>query len=141
MDTATNTLTVHRLLDAINDGALQALPDVVAAGVVDHNAVIFMQPDGPGGVAKGVAMLLEGFPDLHITVDDTVAERDTVVVRLTMTGTNTGPYRGLPEPTQRTFVAEAIAMFRLEGGKIHEIRGVADRLAMLTQLGLLPDLG
>jgi hypothetical protein len=41
---------------------LEELPEVVAPDVVDHNAVIFMQPEGPGGVREGVRMLLQGFP-------------------------------------------------------------------------------
>jgi predicted ester cyclase len=36
---------------------------------------------------------------------------------------------------------EAAAVFRVGDGKIAEIRGVADRMSMLTQLGILPDLG
>jgi hypothetical protein len=58
-----------------------------------------------------------------------------------VSGTNTGDYRGLPQPTMRAFENEAVALFRIEGGKVAEIRGAADRLGMLVQLGILPDLG
>ena len=34
-----------------------------------------------------------------------------------------------------------MALFRLEGGRIVELWGTADRMSMLTQLGLLPDIG
>jgi len=78
--------------------------------VVDHNAVIFMQPEGPGGVQEGVRMLLRGFPDLHLTIEELIAEGDRVVARFTMSGTNTGEYRGLPAPTQRHFESEAVAI-------------------------------
>lgn len=85
-----NKAVVQRLFDAINSGSLDELPEVVAPDVVDHNAVIFMQPEGPGGVQEGVRMLLQGFPDLHLTTEELVAEGDRVVVRFTMSGTNTG---------------------------------------------------
>ena len=62
-----NKAVVQRLFDAINNGRLDELPQVVAPDVVDHNAVIFMQPEGPGGVEEGVRMLLVGFPDLQLT--------------------------------------------------------------------------
>jgi ketosteroid isomerase-like protein len=44
-----NKAVVQRLFDAINNGRLDELPQVVAPDVVDHNAVIFMQPEGPAG--------------------------------------------------------------------------------------------
>ena len=44
-------------------------------------------------------------------------------------------------PTQQYFESEAIAILRIAGGRVAELRGTADRLGMLTQLGILPDLG
>jgi len=136
-----NKTVARRLFDAINNGTLDELPQLVAPDVVDHNAVIFMQPEGPGGVEEGIRMLLKGFPDLHLTIQDLLAEDARVVVRFTMSGTNTGDYRGLPAPTQQYFDSEAIAILRIADGRIAELWGTADRLGMLTQLGILPDLG
>jgi ketosteroid isomerase-like protein len=99
-----NKAVVQRLFDAINNGRLDELPQVVAPDVVDHNAVIFMQPEG-------------------------------------LSGTNTGDYRGLPAPTGQHFESEAIAILRIADGRVEELRGTADRLGMLTQLGILPDIG
>lgn len=86
-------------------------------------------------------MFLDAFPDFHAEVEDLVAEADTVVARLQLAGTNTGDYRGLPEPSERRAEWEAVAMFRLAEGRIVEIRGVADRLGMLTQLGIVREIG
>ena len=86
-------------------------------------------------------MLLQGFPDLRLTTQELIAEGDQVVARFSMSGTNTGDYRGLPVPTQQRFESEAIAIMRVADGKVAEIRGTADRLGMLTQLGILPDIG
>jgi steroid delta-isomerase-like uncharacterized protein len=136
-----NKAVVQRLFEAINNGNLDELPQVVAPDVVDHNAVIFMQPEGPGGVREGIRMLLQGFPDLRLTTEDLIAEGDRVAARFTVSGTNTGDYRGLPAPTQQHFESEAIAILRIADGRVAEIRGTADRLGMLTQLGILPDIG
>ena len=122
-------------------GNLDELPQVVAPDVVDHNAVILMQPEGPGGVQEGIRMLLEGFPDLHLSTEELIAEGDQVVARFILSGTNTGDDRGLPAPTQQHFESEAIAILRVTAGRVVEIRGTADRLGMLTQLGILPDIG
>jgi predicted ester cyclase len=136
-----NKAIAQRLFDAINNGTVDELPHVVAPDVVDHNAVIFMQPEGPGGVEEGIRMLLQGFPDLHLTTEEILAEGDKVVIRFTMSGTNTGDYRGLPAPTQQYFESEAIAILRIADGRVAELWGTADRLGMLCQLGILPDLG
>ena len=77
---------MQRLFDAINSGNLDELPLVVASDVVDHNAVIFMQPEGPDGVQEGVRMLLQGFPDLRLTTQELIAEGDQVVARFSMSG-------------------------------------------------------
>ena len=55
-----------------------------------------------------------------------------------MSGTNTGAYRGLPAPTGQHFESEAIAILRIADCRVAELRGTADRLGMLTQLGILP---
>ena len=136
-----NKAVVQRLFDAINNGRLDELDQVVTPDVVDHNAVIFMQPEGPGGVEEGIRMLLQGFPDLRLSTQELLAEGDQVVARFTMSGTNTGDYRGLPAPTQQHFESEAIAILRIADGRVTELRGTADRLGMLTQLGILPHIG
>ena len=58
-----------------------------------------------------------------------------------MSGTDTGDYRGLPAPTQQHFEGGAITILRIADGTVAEIRGTADRLGMLTQLGILPGIG
>jgi predicted ester cyclase len=90
-------------------------------------------------------MLLAGFPDLRIDVHTRIGEADTVVARLTVSGTNLGDYRGLPEPTNQHFETETetevVAIFRLADGNVAEIHGTADRLGMLVPLGIVPDIG
>jgi ketosteroid isomerase-like protein len=53
MDLQQNKAVVRHLFEVINNGELDQLRDVVDANVVDHNAVIFMQPEGPGAVEDG----------------------------------------------------------------------------------------
>jgi predicted ester cyclase len=86
-------------------------------------------------------MLFTAFPDLCADVRQVVDGGDCVAVRFDLSGTNTGDYRYLPAPSGRRAVWEAIGIFRVVDGTIAEIWGTADRLGMLTQLGLLPDIG
>jgi steroid delta-isomerase-like uncharacterized protein len=78
----------------------------------------------------------EAFPDLNITVDMQVAERDLVAVRWTARGTNTGAGNGLPA-TGRAVQITGTTLFRIADGRIAEEWTSADSLGLMKQLGLL----
>jgi steroid delta-isomerase-like uncharacterized protein len=82
--------------------------------------------------------LHQAFPDLHITVEDLIAEDDKVVGRNTVTGTHRGEYMGLP-PTGRTVAYDEIFIFRCAEGRIAETWGAVDVISQMKQLGLIPD--
>jgi predicted ester cyclase len=92
-------------------------------------------------MAEGIRMLLVAFPDLSAAVELLVGEEDYVVAKVRMAGTNTGPYPRVPEPTGRHAEWESMILFRMEDGKIAELWGTSDRMGMLTQLGVLPNIG
>ena len=75
------------------------------------------------------------FPDLNVTIDLIVAERDFVAVRWTARGTNTGAGNGIPATGKKVQVS-GTAIFRFEEGKIAEEWTSADTLGLLKQLGL-----
>lgn len=143
MSLVANKEVVRRfLLEALAGGDLLAADALLADSVRSENALIYHQPgSGKEGISEAIRLLHVGFPDLTIRVEEMMAEDDRVMARLTIAGTNTGPYRGLPEPTGKSGDMRAIFVFRLVGGRIAEIRGVADRMHFLTQLGILPDIG
>jgi predicted ester cyclase len=68
------------------------------------------------------AVLLRAFPDLHVAVEDVIAEGDKLVCRDTVTGTHQGEYRGLP-PTGKSVAYNEIFILRFAGGRIAEIWG------------------
>lgn len=79
--------------------------------------------------------LYAGFPDLHQAIDEILAEEDTVVVRFTLRGTHTGSFNGIPA-TGRSIAVPVIAILHVEGGRIAELRAVADRVGLMRQLGV-----
>lgn len=79
----------------------------------------------------------EAFPDLDITVDRQVAERDLVAVRWTARGTNTGTGNGIPA-TGRAVEINGTTLFRLDDGRIAEEWTCANSLGLMRQLGMLP---
>jgi steroid delta-isomerase-like uncharacterized protein len=79
----------------------------------------------------------DAFPDLNITVEKQVAERDLVAVHWTARGTNTGTGNGIPA-TGRAVQITGTTLFRLDDGRIAEEWTCANSLGLMKQLGLLP---
>jgi steroid delta-isomerase-like uncharacterized protein len=78
-----------------------------------------------------------GFPDLSHTIEETVADEDKVAVRFTIRGTNTAPFMGMP-PTNKPIEMTAIAVLRIEDGKVAEINAAFDEMGLMRQLGVIP---
>lgn len=76
-------------------------------------------------------------PDLHVTVNEIMAERDLVFVYWTASGTNTHEGMGLPA-TGKSFTEPGMTLFRFKAGKMTEEWGVWSMLSIMQQLGLLP---
>ncbi|MDQ6806691.1 MAG: ester cyclase [Actinomycetota bacterium] len=81
--------------------------------------------------------LTRAFPDLHITVEDLIAEGDKVVSRNTVTGTHRGEYMGIP-PTGQSVTYNEIFIVQFVNGRIAETWGVVDVLSQMRQLGAVP---
>lgn len=84
--------------------------------------------------------LMESFPDLQLTVEQTVAEGDRVAVRWQAAGTDVGGSADYPA-TGRYAVWTGIDIFRFACGGIAESWEASDVLSRMRQLGLLPELG
>lgn len=65
------------------------------------------------GVRRGCFSYFTAFPDLHVSLDELIAEGDSVFLRSTLTGTHDGEYKGIPA-TGRHVAAEAAEVFRVK---------------------------
>lgn len=68
------------------------------------------------GVRSGCFRYFEAFPDLHVALDDLIAEDDRVFLRSTLTGTHDGEYKGIPA-TGRHVATECAEIFRVADGR------------------------
>ena len=82
----------------------------------------------------------DAFPDNHVTIEDMIAEGDTVVVRYTTRGTHQGNFRGIP-PTGKQVSGTGMFIDRLVNGKAVEQWINGDDLGLLQQLGVIPSMG
>ncbi len=89
---------------------------------------------GREGVLAQVMAHRRSFPDWTEEVEDTIADRDRVVVRFKSHGTNSGDFLGRPPTGNRVEISE-VAIFRLSDGKIVEQWVYPDILSLQRQLG------
>jgi predicted ester cyclase len=78
-------------------------------------------------------------PDARWTIEEQIAEGDTVVTRFTARGTHQGPLWGLPA-TGRWAAVRGVLISRCSGDLIVAQWGQADLLGLLQQLGVMPAL-
>jgi predicted ester cyclase len=84
-------------------------------------------------------MYMAAFPDLRMEPQDVLPSGDKVVARITCTGTNQGDFMGMPA-SGKSVEVEAIDIIRFgDDGLAHEHWGVFDAMAMMQQLGAIPE--
>jgi predicted ester cyclase len=136
MSTEENKALIHLLVDNVaNEGRyeeLEELEELLVSDYVEHNA-----PPGipPGREAfKQMSLIFRNaFPDWHFTVEDTIAERDRVVIRGMGQGTHQGAFLGIP-PTGKQITMQAMHIFRIGEGRVLERWAQADVMGLLQQI-------
>lgn len=102
-----------------------------------HHAPAPLAP-GTEGLKRWTRALRRAFPDLRAIVEDEIAEGNTVVQRLTLSGTHRGTFLGIPA-TGRHATWQLVAIQRLgRDGKFAEHWSSPDLFSLLRQLGALP---
>jgi steroid delta-isomerase-like uncharacterized protein len=136
---ARNKATFRRFDDVVNSGNAETISKMIDE-FVEPDAMIRtplpLDVTGAEALKQVWAALLKAFPDLHLTVEDMIAEGDKVVVRNTVTGTHRGEYMGLP-PTGNSVTYNEIFIFRFVDGRVAETWGVVDVLSQMKQLGVI----
>jgi steroid delta-isomerase-like uncharacterized protein len=140
MSTEQNKDLVRRFYEEVwNKGNLNVADQLMATDVTDHTAPPGLPP-GLEGHKQLVTMFRTPFPDLDSTIEDQVAEGDTVVSRLRVRGTHQGEFFGVP-PTSKQFTITSIDLDRIGDGKIVEHWSIADQLGLMQQLGIIAPMG
>jgi len=130
-----NMATLQRQGEAIAAGHLEALREVFADNVVDHDPAPDQAP-GPKGYIDFFGGLRTAFPDLAVSVDYLVTDDDNVAMAYTISGTHNGPLGGIPA-TGKKVKARGMQIARFENGKIVERWGSSDELGILKQIGVI----
>ena len=94
--------------------------------------------NGPSARVEPIRRYHRAFPDLHLDVEELIVTDDTVMVRMTFRGTDTGGYVGRP-PTGRAVEEWVVDIMHFEGDKVVSEWIGADKLGLFIQLGVLDD--
>jgi steroid delta-isomerase-like uncharacterized protein len=133
---STNKEIVHRFMDDCwNLGKLDELRELVTDDCSHHDSVFPSLQRGADNLKHHIATCRNGFPDCQFTIDDTIAERNEVVIHWTVNGTHTGQFLGI-QPTNRKASVTGTSIFRIEGGKIAEQWVDWNLMSMMEQLGV-----
>jgi steroid delta-isomerase-like uncharacterized protein len=139
-ETARNKAAFRRFCEAMNTNDEECIAKTIDE-FVEPDAVIRtplpLHVSGAEALKTVFITLHRAYPDLHVAVEDVIAEGDKVVGRNVVTGTHRGEYLGIP-PTGKSVTYNEIFIFRFRNGRIAETWGVVDVLSQLRQLGAIP---
>jgi steroid delta-isomerase-like uncharacterized protein len=115
-----------------NGQNLDVLDEIADPNIV-HDGGAFPVTQGVDAVKSAIGATLAIFPDMSLTVDQTVASDGSVVVRWSGTGTHEGEYFGIA-PTGKTVTLQGMNLYHLACGKIVQSWSFIDGLGLLQQL-------
>ncbi|MCL5951837.1 MAG: ester cyclase [Chloroflexi bacterium] len=149
-----NKTIVRKMFEAWNRGDLEAVQGYWSSDTINHGRFADSDPRdqrmprGIDGLRRVLNSLQTAFPDRRWDVTDTIAEGDRVMCRITVSGTHRGipamPVEGGPflqaiQPTGLHYSVQHMHAFRIADGKIAEHWAARDDLALLEELGGLPE--
>ncbi len=120
-----------------NEGKVDLVEKYYSKSFKGHYSFFPWEDEGPRQIRKVVENVRTSFPDYKETIQQIIEADEWVTVRLTITGTNTGPNPFSSKPTGKRIEFEEILICRVADGKIQEQWGSPDTAGMLKQLGLL----
>lgn len=124
-------LITRQTVEIWSEGRVELIPDIYTADFTGHF------PAGPvhghDGIRGRVLAHRQAFPDWTEQIEDVVFEGERIAIRFTSTGTNLGPFQGMP-PTGNPVRITELAMYRLADGKIAEQWVFPDLRSMEAQL-------
>lgn len=135
---------VRRFFEEVwNKGNLEYIDEAYSPDFVLH--ALWQNPSlggardsaGPQAAKEVIGRWHEGFPDIRVTIEEQVAEGDTIVSRHYSYGTHTREFRGL-KPTNRSGKMSGITITRVKEGKIVEAWTLWDAVGMMQALGVMP---
>jgi steroid delta-isomerase-like uncharacterized protein len=107
---------IQRLYEeAFNRGDIAVVDEIFSPAFRDNSTP--SQVPGVEGVKSYILAVREGFSDIHVTIENMIAEADNIAVRTVWHGTHLGTYEGIA-PTGKHVTRTMIQLFSIVDGKI-----------------------
>ena len=127
----------YDIYDAFSNRDYDAIDRLFSDDYVDHAEFPGISQDREG-VKQFIRMFSEACPDLHFEVLDVLLDGNRAAVRNRMTGTNTGPFMGMP-PTGNQISVEGVDIGVMnDQGQCCEHWGYFEEAKMMQQFGMMP---
>ncbi len=134
-----NKIAIRRLFNELwNEGKLPVADELISNNYTHHDASTADVGRGPESEKKRVTLYRAAFPDIRLTIEDIIAEGETVVARWSCRGAHRGEFNGIA-PTGKQFTVSGITIARFAGGKIVEGFVNWDAMGLMKQLGVVPE--
>ncbi len=131
-----NKALIHEIIDtAFNEGDFTKVPEWFVPHYVAHVPGVPGLPDGPEAFTLVISMWRAAFDDLHMTIEELLAEDDRVANRFTTRGTHTGDLFGVPA-TGNTIEIASQEVHRIVDGRVTESWVCNDVPYIFQQLGI-----
>ena len=132
-----NKAFFHQFIDGMNAQDLDFIDRLLDPNFIEHDPEPGVEPT-IAGMKQLMTMFYSAFPDLHVTINQLVSEGDIVAGHMTTEGTQTGEFMGIPASGKKISITE-MHMVRIANGKAVEHWGLANAMAMMQQLGAIPE--
>jgi steroid delta-isomerase-like uncharacterized protein len=136
-----NKNNVRRLFEEVwNKGNISMADELFSSNYNHHDSSTPDVGRGPESEKKRVTLYRNAFPDIRLTIEEIIAEGETVVARWSCRGTHKGDLNGIA-PTGKQFNINGVSIARFTNGKMFEGYVNWDALGLMQQLGIVPELG
>jgi len=121
--------------EVVNTGDASRVAEFIAPDYVEvHNNVRY--PIGLEGAREHVLGVRRTYPDLHLDIEQQIAEGEWVATRVTARGTHAGVWLGM-RPTGKKVEMTGVNLDRVVDGRIVEHGGAANLLEGLLAIGAI----
>ena len=125
--------------EVVNTGNVELMEKFISPNYVEvHEGKRYEV--GIQGAKDHIVGVRETYPDLTLTVDQQIAERDWVATCITAKGTHKGSWLGM-KPTGKQVSFTGVNIEKIENGKITEHGGAANLLLQLLKIGAVQIVG
>jgi steroid delta-isomerase-like uncharacterized protein len=122
-----------------NKGNLSVADELFTPNYAHHDPSTPDVGRGPESEKLRVTLYRTAFPDLRLTIEDIIAEGETVMARWSCRGTHKGDLSGIA-PTGKQVTISGVSIARFDSGKMVEGWVNWDALGLMQQLGVVPEL-